>query len=89
VYRAANAREGFGRRDDRFPRRWLEPLKQPDGTETVLMDYFGTKAVTADDVEGLLDNYYDEKGWDIKTGIPTREKLSELGLESVAGDLLL
>ena len=40
-------------------------------------------------MEGLLDNYYDEKGWDIKTGIPTREKLSELGLESVAGDLLL
>ncbi len=89
VYRAANAREGFGRRDDRFPRRWLEPLKQADGTETVLMDYFGTKAVTADDVEGLLDSYYDEKGWDTKTGIPTREKLSELGLESVASDLLL
>jgi aldehyde:ferredoxin oxidoreductase len=89
VYRAANAREGFGRKDDRFPRRWLEPLKQPDGSETVLVDYFGTKQVTAEDVERLLDSYYEEKGWDIKTGVPARKKLAELGLERIAEDLKL
>jgi aldehyde:ferredoxin oxidoreductase len=34
-----------------------------------------------------LDDYYDERGWDIKTGIPTEETLLELGLEDVAKDL--
>jgi aldehyde:ferredoxin oxidoreductase len=35
----------------------------------------------------MLDDYYDERGWDIETGIPTREKLEELGLEDTADDL--
>jgi aldehyde:ferredoxin oxidoreductase len=28
-----------------------------------------------------LDDYYDERGWDKESGIPTPEKLKELGLE--------
>jgi aldehyde:ferredoxin oxidoreductase len=32
----------------------------------------------------MLDDYYDERGWDIQNGIPTREKLVELGLEDFA-----
>jgi aldehyde:ferredoxin oxidoreductase len=35
----------------------------------------------------MLDEYYEERGWDIKTGIPTREKLEELDLGDVAEDL--
>jgi aldehyde:ferredoxin oxidoreductase len=31
--------------------------------------------------EQMKDDYYDQRGWDPKTGIPTREKLTELGLE--------
>jgi aldehyde:ferredoxin oxidoreductase len=33
----------------------------------------------------MKDDYYKLRGWDIETGIPTREKLVELGLEDVAG----
>jgi len=36
---------------------------------------------TAEDLERLLDDYYDERGWDVEKGIPTRKKLVELGLE--------
>jgi aldehyde:ferredoxin oxidoreductase len=39
------------------------------------------------DREELLDDYYDERGWDIETGIPEKRTLLELGLEDVAGDL--
>lgn len=31
----------------------------------------------------MLDNYYDRRVWN-RNGIPTKEKLSELGLEDVA-----
>lgn len=88
IYRAINVREGFSRKDDRFPQRWLEPLNRPDkGEVTVLKDYFGSAPVTAQDIERMLDNYYHEKGWEIKTGIPTRSKLTELGLGYVADAL--
>jgi len=38
-------------------------------------------------LDSLLDNYYDERGWDKKTGKPTPEKLKELGLDNVIKDL--
>jgi phenylacetate-coenzyme A ligase PaaK-like adenylate-forming protein len=31
--------------------------------------------------EQMKDEYYDQRGWDPKSGIPTRKKLMELGLE--------
>jgi aldehyde:ferredoxin oxidoreductase len=85
VYKMLNVREGFGRKDDRFPKKWFEPLKRPDkGQEMVLTDYFGHKRLTREDIERILDSYYEEKGWDVKKGIPTREKLMELDLEDIA-----
>ena len=39
------------------------------------------------DLEGMLFTYYEARGWDLETGKPSREKLSELGLEDVAMDL--
>jgi len=83
VYKMANVREGFDRKDDRFPEKWFQPLRRPDrGEEMVLTDYFGRKELTRDDVEKLLDDYYEEKGWDVVRGIPTRGKLIELSLET-------
>lgn len=32
----------------------------------------------------MLDEYYTERGWDVNSGIPNKEKLEELGLEYVA-----
>jgi len=35
----------------------------------------------------LQDDYYDERGWDVELGVPTRKKLLELGLDFVVNDL--
>lgn len=37
--------------------------------------------------ETLKDAFYTERGWDLKTGIPTRAKLEELGMADVADKL--
>jgi len=86
LYKALNAREGFSRKDDVFPERWFDPLETTDRGTMYLRDYFGTR-LSREDCEKLLDDYYDERGWDVKTGIPTEKTLLELGLEDVAQDL--
>ena len=35
----------------------------------------------------MLDEYYEQRGWDRDTGFPTREKLEQLGLKEVAEEL--
>ena len=77
--RAFNAREGFTRADDRFPERLMtEPLKS-GGSKGHL--------ISEDDLKVMLDEYYTVRGWDLKTGTPTRAKLGELGLGYVADQL--
>ena len=67
--RIYNIREGLTRADDTLPARLLEdPL--PDGP---------AKGQVVN-LEPLLDAYYEYRGWD-KDGIPTQDKLKELGLE--------
>ncbi|MGE5542859.1 MAG: aldehyde ferredoxin oxidoreductase C-terminal domain-containing protein, partial [Bacillota bacterium] len=79
LYRLLNAREGFSRKDDTYPPLWLAPMNS-DGGPRPLMDYFETRTLTAGDLETMLDDYYDERGWDRETGQPSFGKLSELGL---------
>jgi aldehyde:ferredoxin oxidoreductase len=86
LYKALNVRLGFSRKDDVFPERWFEPLETIDRGTMVLCDYFGTP-LTREDCQKLLDDYYDERGWHIKTGIPTEKTLLELELGDVAKDL--
>ncbi|MBW1681713.1 MAG: hypothetical protein JRJ35_12590 [Deltaproteobacteria bacterium] len=38
-----------------------------------------------EDIEKMLDDHYKERGWDVKNGVPTRERLTELGLEDLVG----
>ena len=74
--RAFNVREGFTRDDDTLPERLMtEPLKEG-----------GSKGqfISKDDLKQMLDEYYTERGWDVNTGAPTREKLEALGLGYVA-----
>lgn len=73
--RAFNVREGFSRKDDQLPQRMTtEPLRDagPASTGHVVGD-LGT----------MLDEYYDALGY-TRDGIPTREKMEELGLCSFA-----
>jgi len=83
LWKVINYRAGFDRKDDEPPEIWFKPLKGTD-KEYYLTDYFRTSRLTKEDVDGLLDDYYDEKGWDKKRGLPTIKKLKELGLETVA-----
>ena len=73
--RAINNRMGLTRDNDKLPKALLTPY--PDG---------GTNGFVPD-IEAMLLAYYRARGWDIDTGKPSREKLSELGLEAVADDL--
>ncbi len=67
------AREGITRRDDRLPRRFLaEPL--PEGN--------GDSSGSVLELEAMLDEYYQARGWDLQTGLPTEDKLKELGLQA-------
>ncbi len=60
-----------------------------EGEEYRITDYNETATLTREDVESFLDDYYDERGYDKKSGLPTRQKVGELGLESMAAGLAL
>ena len=86
LWKLINYRAGFDRKDDEPPEIWFQPLKGVD-TEYHLKDYFGTTALAREDVDRLLDDYYDERGWDKETSLPTATKLKQLGLNSLASDV--
>jgi len=76
--RAFNVREGITRKDDKLPKRFTEPLIEgPYKGETLSNQAFAE----------MLNHFYEFRGWDKKTGIPTKEKLEELELGYVAKEL--
>jgi len=87
ITRAINIREGFTRNNDIIPKQWFEPLQTADGKEHVMQNYYRQRALTREDLKGFLDDYYDERGWDKESGIPMAEKLLELGLDDLIGDM--
>jgi len=80
-----NARDGFTRADDQPPDVWFTPMQAPEGA-IEMKDYFETKVLSRDDLARMLDDYYDERGWDIATGHPTPERLRAIQLEIYAGE---
>ena len=80
LWRGLNAKAGYGREDDKPPKIWFTPLKGED-KDYPLVDYYQTTTYTEQDIEKYLDDYYAERGWDIRTGVPGTDKLRELGLE--------
>ncbi len=66
--------DGFGREWDYPPPRWY--------TDPVPTGPSKGKLITKENVDKLLDMYYEQRGWD-QNGIPTREKLDQLGLDFV------
>ncbi len=76
-----NAKEGFSRKDDKFPEQWFKPLKLGN-IELQFQDFFGGTLITPEIANQLLDDYYDERGWDKTIGLPTKEKIRELDLEN-------
>jgi len=67
-----NYREGFRRADDRIPARFFtEPLTVGDEEGAVL---------NTDEFKQMMDEYYTERRWDLKTTRPSNEKINRLGL---------
>jgi len=73
LQRLFNMREGLSREDDILPER----IKQ----KPAFGFYEKEQLCAIKDFEGMLDEYFEARKWDIKTGMPSKEKLKELGLE--------
>jgi aldehyde:ferredoxin oxidoreductase len=71
--RMINARFGIGRADDTLPPRFLDEPAGPSDSPS---------AGSVVELGPMLDEYYVARGWDVETGLPTGEKLAELGLEA-------
>jgi len=71
MMRLFNIREGFTAADDKLPQRFFQPK-----TDGALAD----KPLDPAKVEQAKHYYYSLMGWDAHTGIPTPEKLEELGI---------
>ncbi len=69
--------KGISRKDDYPPARWFEPEEEVEGNVA------SGKKLDKEKYDQLLDHYYRLRGWD-KNGIPTPEKIKELGLEEFA-----
>jgi aldehyde:ferredoxin oxidoreductase len=77
--RAINTRMGIRRKDDTLPKRFIEkPLPSgPAKGET-----FKKK-----ELDAMVDEYYELRGWDKKTGLHLKKKLKKLDMKDVLSDL--
>ncbi len=76
--RAYSVREGVTREMDSYPKRFMDrAVSRGDDTFVLETGKF----------EEMKDKYYALRGWDVATGIPTRETLEKTGLGYVARDL--
>ena len=80
MLRSFNAREGIGREADVLPKKMKKALVggKTDG-----------QSLDEAELEQAKDWYYEMSGWEVATGLPTREKLEELDLGWIADDLSL
>lgn len=78
MLRAFNAREGIGSQEDRLPAKIFQPLT--GGASDGL-------AINGVEIERAKELYYAMAGWDVRTGLPIRAKLEELGIGWVADQL--
>lgn len=76
IERAFNIREGLRRSWDTLPPRILTESVGSGPTKGQVVE-----------LDALLTDFYRLCGWDIETGIPTPEKLNELGLTEIARDM--
>ncbi|MCP4666761.1 MAG: hypothetical protein GY849_10380 [Deltaproteobacteria bacterium] len=77
LLRMANVREGLDRKDEAPPPKWFEAPG--------FKDYVFETPLTHNDTEQMINDYYEEWGWDRKTGVPTKKVLKKLGLPTAQG----
>ncbi|NQT73894.1 MAG: hypothetical protein HQ553_14190 [Chloroflexi bacterium] len=96
LQRAIMAREGrSGRKSDVLPEYMhTQPLTYEiinddclaPGKDGAIISRKG-EVLERDKFESMKDEYYALRGWDVATGLQTKAKLEELGLDDVAADL--
>ena len=67
-------REGVRRKDDQLPPRTVQE-KVPSGP-------IKGKYITEQIYNGMLDEYYEERGWD-NDGVPTQDTIKRLKLDTL------
>jgi len=78
--RMFDVRQGLTRKHDDLPKKFFEvPLAKGK---------FAGQVLKREEFEKMKEEYYELRGWDKATGIPTRAKLEELGLKEVADQVL-
>ena len=76
IERAFNVRQGLIREDDTLPKRFLEePITS------------GVSKGEVSNLKPMLDEYYESRGWDLKTGLPYKKTLVDLNLKDIADEL--
>jgi len=75
IAKLINIREGLGRKDDTLPYKVMHEPIPDEGPSKGAM-------VTQQELDLLLDDYYESRGW-TKEGVPTVEKLKELGIDDL------
>jgi aldehyde:ferredoxin oxidoreductase len=97
LQRAVLLREGHrAREDDHLPDEWHERAIQTHVADPDVLAPGAGGRVTSQlgrrvhprDFERIRDEYYERRGWDVPTGLPSREGLHALELDDVAEDLL-
>ncbi len=79
LFKVCAVRQGFTRKDDTWPDRFFdEPITEGPARGAIL---------SRQTIGRLLDEYYDLRGWDQKSGAPSPERLAALGLSDIAGHL--
>lgn len=81
LMRAYNAREGLNRDHDTLPKKMLEKALVGGRSDGVLVE--------REEFESALTMYFEQAGWDVASGIPTRATLESVGLDWVADELSL
>lgn len=77
IARLFNIREGLTRKDDHLPWKIMN-YPVPDEGAISKGSY-----VSQEELDALLDDYYEVRGW-TKEGVPTLQKLEELGIKDLA-----
>ena len=79
LMRAFNAREGLSREQDYLPQKLFKKALKGGISDGIILEQ--------EELDQAMDSYFSQAGWDVSTGIPTRNTLESLDLGWVADDL--
>jgi aldehyde:ferredoxin oxidoreductase len=79
MMRAYNAREGLKRDKDTLPKKMFKKALEGGRSEGIVLDEA--------EIQAGMDMYFEQAGWDVTSGVPTRATLEDTGLAWVADDM--